>query len=216
MNSILPNANPNATEPDVVLVGAGIMSATLGVLLKEVEPALTITIVRKRFTTARRRVPTAGTMLEPAMPATASCTTRLSAKDGSVDISKALEVNTEFDLSRQLVVVPGRQGARSPTRAPFIRPCPHMSFVWGWRVMSGSCISASKRCRRTTAFMAWSTARTAAKLPNGRRSSWRGRDDSELFRGNPHHYRQARVDYGALTHLAGRSPVRSARLRRSL
>ena len=42
MNSILPNANPNATEPDVVLVGAGIMSATLGVLLKEIEPALTI------------------------------------------------------------------------------------------------------------------------------------------------------------------------------
>ena len=39
MNSILPNANPNATEPDVVLVGAGIMSATLGVLLKEIEPA---------------------------------------------------------------------------------------------------------------------------------------------------------------------------------
>jgi hypothetical protein len=39
MNSILPNANPNATEPDVILVGAGIMSATLGVLLKEVEPA---------------------------------------------------------------------------------------------------------------------------------------------------------------------------------
>ena len=42
MNSILPNANPNATEPDVVLVGAGIMSTTLGVLLKEIEPALTI------------------------------------------------------------------------------------------------------------------------------------------------------------------------------
>jgi hypothetical protein len=38
MNSILPNANPNATEPDVVLVDAGIMRATLGVLLKEVEP----------------------------------------------------------------------------------------------------------------------------------------------------------------------------------
>ena len=39
MNFILPNANPNATEPDVFVVGAGIMSATLGVLLKEVEPA---------------------------------------------------------------------------------------------------------------------------------------------------------------------------------
>jgi hypothetical protein len=39
MNSILPHANPNAAEPDVILVGAGIMSATLGVLLKEIEPA---------------------------------------------------------------------------------------------------------------------------------------------------------------------------------
>ncbi|HZD45804.1 MAG TPA: malate:quinone oxidoreductase [Acidobacteriaceae bacterium] len=39
MNSILPHANPNATEPDVILVGAGIMSATLGVLPKEIEPA---------------------------------------------------------------------------------------------------------------------------------------------------------------------------------
>ena len=39
MNSILPNANPNATEADVILVGAGIMSATLGVLLKEIVPA---------------------------------------------------------------------------------------------------------------------------------------------------------------------------------
>jgi hypothetical protein len=38
MNSILRNANSNATEPDVILVGAGILSATLGVLLKEVEP----------------------------------------------------------------------------------------------------------------------------------------------------------------------------------
>jgi malate dehydrogenase (quinone) len=42
MNSVPPKANPNATELDVILVGAGVMSATLGVLLKEVEPALTI------------------------------------------------------------------------------------------------------------------------------------------------------------------------------
>src|SRR5258708_6767803 len=31
-------------QPDVVLVGAGIMSATLGVLLKELDPQLTISI----------------------------------------------------------------------------------------------------------------------------------------------------------------------------
>ena len=54
MNSILPNANPNATEPDVILIGAGTMSATLSVLLKEVEPALTIA-GSKRFRMGRSR-----------------------------------------------------------------------------------------------------------------------------------------------------------------
>jgi malate dehydrogenase (quinone) len=34
-----------AGEPDVILVGAGIMSATLGVFLKELEPALNIVMV---------------------------------------------------------------------------------------------------------------------------------------------------------------------------
>ena len=42
MKSIPPNASSNVTELYVILVGAGIMSATLGVLLKDVEPTLTI------------------------------------------------------------------------------------------------------------------------------------------------------------------------------
>jgi malate dehydrogenase (quinone) len=37
--------NRAASEPDIVLVGAGIMSATLGVFLKELEPALNILMV---------------------------------------------------------------------------------------------------------------------------------------------------------------------------
>src|SRR5215831_14187578 len=37
--------NRPASEPDVILVGAGIMSATLGVFLKELEPALDILMV---------------------------------------------------------------------------------------------------------------------------------------------------------------------------
>jgi malate dehydrogenase (quinone) len=50
--------------------------------------------------------------------------------DGSVDISEALKVNTEFDLSRQLWSHLIRKGAIPDPRA-FIHPCPHMSFVWG-------------------------------------------------------------------------------------
>jgi malate dehydrogenase (quinone) len=50
--------------------------------------------------------------------------------DGSVDISQALKVNTEFDLSRQLWSHLVAKGAIPDPRG-FIEPCPHMSFVWG-------------------------------------------------------------------------------------
>ncbi len=50
-------------------------------------------------------------------------------KDGSDDISKALEVNTDFDLSRQLWAFLVKKGA-IPDPSAFINPCPHMSFVW--------------------------------------------------------------------------------------
>lgn len=50
--------------------------------------------------------------------------------DGGVDIAKALEVNTEFDISRQLWAHLVKKGAIPDPRA-FIHPCPHMSFVWG-------------------------------------------------------------------------------------
>ena len=50
--------------------------------------------------------------------------------DGSVDISKALEVNTEFDLSRQLWTYLVTKGAIKDPQS-FIHPVPHFSFVRG-------------------------------------------------------------------------------------
>src|SRR4029077_5703927 len=50
--------------------------------------------------------------------------------DGSIDISKALEVNVEFDLSRQLWSYLVTKGAIADPRS-FIHPCPHMSLVRG-------------------------------------------------------------------------------------
>ena len=44
MNKTKKSSNQN---PDVVLIGAGIMSATLGVLLKELQPDLTIEIFER-------------------------------------------------------------------------------------------------------------------------------------------------------------------------
>ena len=48
MASTKQPTSPDASgRPDVVLIGAGIMSATLGVLLKELQPSLTIEIYER-------------------------------------------------------------------------------------------------------------------------------------------------------------------------
>ena len=51
-------------------------------------------------------------------------------RDGSIDISRALEINTAFDLSRQFWAHLVTKGAIKDPRA-FISPVPHMSFVTG-------------------------------------------------------------------------------------
>ena len=114
---------------DVVLVGAGIMSATLGTVLKELEPTLHIVLFETLHDCALESSEgwnNAGT------GHAANCELNYTPerKDGSVDISKALEVNTEFDLSRQLWSFLVSKGAIPDPKA-FIHPCPHMSFVWG-------------------------------------------------------------------------------------
>ncbi len=116
-------------RPDVALIGAGIMSATLGILLKELEPALDVVMFETLDDCAQESSEAwnnAGT------GHAANCELNYTPQrsDGSVDISKALEVNTEFDISRQLWSHLVTKGAIPDPRA-FLEPCPHMSFVWG-------------------------------------------------------------------------------------
>jgi malate dehydrogenase (quinone) len=119
----------NSDRPDVVLIGAGIMSVTLATMLKELEPSLEIAIFETLHDCAQESSDgwnNAGT------GHAANCELNYTPqrKDGSVDITKALEVNTEFDLSRQLWAFLVKKGA-IPDPTAFINPCPHMSFVWG-------------------------------------------------------------------------------------
>ena len=119
----------DAGNPDVVLIGAGIMSATLGTLLKEIEPSLSVAMFESLSDCAQESSDgwnNAGT------GHAANCELNYTPQraDGSVDISKALEVNTEFDLSRQLWAHLVEKGA-IPDPQAFIHACPHMSFVWG-------------------------------------------------------------------------------------
>jgi malate dehydrogenase (quinone) len=116
-------------RPDVALIGAGIMSATLGTLLKELEPTLDVVMFETLDDCAQESSEAwnnAGT--GHAANCELNYTPRRS--DGTVDISRALEVNTEFDISRQLWSHLVTKGAIPDPRA-FLEPCPHMSFVWG-------------------------------------------------------------------------------------
>jgi malate dehydrogenase (quinone) len=197
MNSILPNANPNATEPDVVLVGAGVMSATLGVLLKEIEPALTIAMFETLDDCAQE---SSNGWNNAGTGHAGNCELYYTPQrdDGSVDISKALEVNTEFDLSRQLWSFLVNKGAIPDPRA-FIRPCPHMSFVWG----GGNLAFLYQRFKEMSAhhcFHGMEYSEDRSKIAEWAPLLMDGRDDSAPFAAT-RIITGSEVDYGALTHL---------------
>jgi malate dehydrogenase (quinone) len=116
-------------RPDVVLIGAGIMSATVGTMLKELDPSLTI-VMLETLEDAGQESSQAWNNAGTGHAANCELNYTPQNPDGTVDISRALEVNTEFDLSRQLWSYLVRKRAIPDPRA-FINPCPHMSFVWG-------------------------------------------------------------------------------------
>jgi malate dehydrogenase (quinone) len=117
------------SEPDVVLIGAGIMSSTLGVFLKELEPSLTITMFE---TLEDCGLESSEAWNNAGTGHAANCEMNYTPErpDGSIDISKALQVNVEFDLSRQFWSYLIKQGSIADPRS-FIHPVPHMSFVHG-------------------------------------------------------------------------------------
>jgi malate dehydrogenase (quinone) len=120
---------PAASQPDIALVGAGIMSATLAMMLKELQPDLRIEIFE---TLAGAAQESSDAWNNAGTGHAALCELNYTPEnsDGSIDIAKALLVNTEFDLSRQFWTYLIRQGA-IPSPRSFIHPVPHMSFVWG-------------------------------------------------------------------------------------
>ncbi len=124
------SASPSTTnQPDVVLIGAGIMSATLAVILKELQPGLKIELFERLDAPAEE---SSNAWNNAGTGHAALCELNYTPEkpDGSINIAKALEVNTEYDLSRQLWSYLVRKGAIKDPQA-FIHPVPHLSFVRG-------------------------------------------------------------------------------------
>jgi malate dehydrogenase (quinone) len=120
---------PLVPETDVTLIGAGIMSATLGIMLKELNPNLTIQIFEKLDkpgTESSDAWNNAGT------GHSSFCELNYTPQksDGSVDISKAITICQDFEVSREFwAYMVEKKYVSDPST--FIRKIPHMSFVWG-------------------------------------------------------------------------------------
>ncbi len=114
---------------DVLLVGAGIMSATLGKLLAQLDPALKITMVERLSHVANESshgLNNAGT------GHAGYCELNYTPQqaDGSVSIKRALEINAAYEVSLQFWTYLVEKGVL-PSPDKFINPIFHQSFVWG-------------------------------------------------------------------------------------
>lgn len=116
-------------ESDVILIGAGIMSATLGILLKELEPKIKITIF-ERLDHAAAESSDAWNNAGTGHSAFCELNYTPQNKDGSIDISKAVKIAESFEVSKQFwSYLIQRNLLKFP--GSFITRIPHMSFVWG-------------------------------------------------------------------------------------
>lgn len=114
---------------DVILIGAGVMSATLGTLLKELAPDWKLTVFErldKLGEESSNEWNNAGT----GHAALCELNYTVEKADGSIDISKALQINEQFLLSRQFWAYLVERGLISNPK-DFIMPLPHMSYVQG-------------------------------------------------------------------------------------
>lgn len=117
------------TDADVILIGAGIMSATLGLLLKELEPNLSIEIY-ERLDIAAAESSDAWNNAGTGHSAFCELNYTPQKKDGSVDVKKAVQIAEAFEVSKQFwTYLVEKQIVSDPQL--FIKNIPHLSFVWG-------------------------------------------------------------------------------------
>jgi len=139
-------------KPDAVLIGAGIMSVTLASLLKRLDPSMEIVIYEVLGSEAGHA---------------ALCELNYTPEDssGDIDISKALTVNTEFDLSRQFWASLVREGAIKNRRPLFILYRTVVSCAE--RTTSTFWSGGTRRSPRIPVTKAWSTPMTRTRYATG-------------------------------------------------
>ena len=114
---------------DILLVGGGAMSTTLGMILNQLDPSLTVTMVERLDQIAQESTNgwnNAGT----GHAAYCELNYTSTRPDGTVDTSKAVNINAAFEVSLQYWSYLVEQNIL-PEPSQFINRVPHKSFVWG-------------------------------------------------------------------------------------
>ncbi|QYK64819.1 malate:quinone oxidoreductase [Paenibacillus sp. S25] len=121
-------------KTDIILIGAGVMSATLGSLLKELAPEWEIKVFEKLANAGEE---SSNEWNNAGTGHAALCELNYTSEkaDGSIDIRKAVDINEQFQLSRQFwSFLVNSNLIRNPQ--DFIKPIPHMSLVTGEKNVS--------------------------------------------------------------------------------
>lgn len=124
-----PSSQALNTSPDVVLIGGGVMSVTLGTFLKQLDPALTIQVIEALPQVAQE---SSAALNNAGTGHAALCELNYTPEDahGNVDISNAIRINEQFETSKHFWSYLVEEGVISDPSS-FIQPVAHMSFVRG-------------------------------------------------------------------------------------
>ncbi|ALC92971.1 malate:quinone oxidoreductase [Bacillus sp. FJAT-18017] len=121
-------------KSDVILIGAGIMSATLGTMLKELAPDWKIRVFEK-LDSAGEESSNEWNNAGTGHAALCELNYTVEKPDGSIDIGKAVKINEQFSVSKQFWSYLVNKNLIHNPQA-FIRQLPHMSFVKGEKDVS--------------------------------------------------------------------------------
>jgi malate dehydrogenase (quinone) len=123
------NNSASDKNVDVVLIGAGIMSATLGAFIKQLQPDWTIEVFERLDQIAAE---SSDAWNNAGTGHAALCELNYTPQraDGTVDCTKAFKIDEQFEVSKQFWAYLTEQKYIKDPQS-FITQLPHMSFVRG-------------------------------------------------------------------------------------
>lgn len=137
-NTAPQDTHSDATQviaTDVLLIGGGIMSATLGALFSVLQPEWKVTVLEQLPGLA---LESSGPWNNAGTGHAALCELNYTPEDesGNVDISKALKISSQFQQSRSFWAALEEQGLTTGL-SQAITPVPHLTFVRGQDNVAG-------------------------------------------------------------------------------